>query len=139
MKKIFTLIPGAALAMLMISCTDLPVSGYDLVWDTPSEDASGSMPIGNGEVGANVWVEPNGDLVFYISRTDSWSETGELYKLGRIRVSITPSIVSGDDFSQTLDLADFGSKSKCGSFLASGRHSSESEPTNSALPGRSAR
>lgn len=106
MKKIFTLIPGAALAMLMISCTDLPVSGYELVWDTPSEDASGSMPIGNGEVGANVWVEPNGDLVFYISRTDSWSETGELYKLGRIRVSITPSIVSGDDFSQTLNLAD---------------------------------
>ena len=82
------------------------VSDYDLVWDSPSTDASGSMPIGNGEVGANVWVEPNGDLVFYMSRTDSFSETGELYKLGRIRVSFTPSLVSSDDFCQTLDLAD---------------------------------
>lgn len=106
MKNLIISIPAAVLTVLLISCTDLPVSGYDLVWDTPSEDASGSMPVGNGEVGANVWVEPNGDLVFYISRTDSWSETGELYKLGRVRVSFSPSIVSGDDFSQILDLAD---------------------------------
>ena len=82
------------------------ISRYDLVWDSPSGDASGSMPIGNGEVGANVWVESNGDLVFYISRTDSWSETGELYKLGRVRLSFSPSIVSGGDFSQILDLED---------------------------------
>jgi len=77
---------------------------YDVIWNTPSGDASGSMPIGNGEVGANVWVEENGDIVFYISRTDSWSETGELFKLGRVRVSLTPSLISGEDFAQVLDL-----------------------------------
>lgn len=80
------------------------VDRYDLIWDSPSGDASGSMPIGNGELAANVWVEQNGDLVFYMSRTDSWSETGELYKLGRIRVSFSPSITSSSDFSQVLDL-----------------------------------
>ena len=101
----------AAFAILLTmsqvaSARNTEVSNYDLVWNTPSKDASGSMPIGNGEVGANVWVEPNGDLVFYISRTDSWSETGELYKLGRIRVSFNPSIVSQGDFCQRLDLAD---------------------------------
>ena len=77
---------------------------YNIVWNTPSANASGSMPIGNGEVGANFWVEQNGDIVFYISRTDSWSETGELFKVGRIRVSITPSITAENDFVQTLDL-----------------------------------
>ena len=96
----------SSLLLLIFSACNAEVSRYDLVWDTPSENASGSMPIGNGEVGANVWVEPNGDLVFYLSRTDSWSELGELYKLGRVRVSFSPSIVSGGDFSQRLDLVD---------------------------------
>ena len=94
------------IVVLLLSACSSEVSKYDIAWNTPSENASGNMPIGNGEVAANVWVEPNGDLVFYISRTDSWSETGELYKLGRVRVSFTPSIVSAADFSQRLDLAD---------------------------------
>ncbi len=108
MRKPIKIAILAALSLLSVSCNycGSEVSKYDLVWDTPSLDASGSMPIGNGEVGTNVWVEPNGDLVFYISRTDSWNETGELYKLGRVRVSFNPSIISGDGFSQVLDLAD---------------------------------
>lgn len=105
MKRIIHL-SIAYLIFFILSACQAEVSQYDLVWDTPSKDASGSMPIGNGEVGANVWVETNGDLVFYLSRTDSWSETGELYKLGRVRVSFNPSIVSGEDFRQVLDLAD---------------------------------
>ena len=64
---------------------------YDVVWDSPSTDASGSMPIGNGEVGLNVWVEADGDLVFYISRTDAWSECNRLLKLGRVRVKLSPN------------------------------------------------
>lgn len=83
----------------------MSVGKYNLVWDSPSQDASGSMPIGNGVLAANVWVEPDGDLVFYMSRTDSWSETGELYKLGRVRVSFAPSLTSKPGFSQTLDLS----------------------------------
>src|SRR5208337_1084065 len=44
---------------------------YNVVWTTPSKDAAGSMPLGNGEVGINLWVERDGDLLFYISRNDS--------------------------------------------------------------------
>ena len=97
----------ATAGYLLSYCTgsDVPgVSDYNVVWDSPSENAAGSMPIGNGEVGANFWVEPSGDMVFYISRTDAWSETGELYKLGRIRISTKPAITSAGDFCQTLDL-----------------------------------
>ena len=57
------------------------MSEYDVAWETPSEDSSGSMPIGNGDIGLNLWVNPAGELVFYISKTDSWSENARLLKL----------------------------------------------------------
>ena len=107
MKNAFIAVAAIASSMILIlSCDNVPgeYDRYNVVWNTPSENAAGSMPIGNGEVGANLWVEPSGDIVFYISRTDSWSETGELYKLGRIRISTTPSITSKGDFCQTLDI-----------------------------------
>jgi hypothetical protein len=51
---------------------------YNVVWDSPSKDQHGSVPLGNGATGVNAWIEPNGDLVFYISRTDSWGDNGRL-------------------------------------------------------------
>ena len=52
----------------------------NVVWTTPSKDSAGSMPLGNGEVGINLWVEEHGDLVFYISRSDALSEVSRLLK-----------------------------------------------------------
>ena len=81
------------------------VSDYNVVWDSPSADCNGSMPIGNGDIGANVWVEENGDLLFYISKTDAWDEHARLVKLGKIRVSLTPNpFAKGNAFKQELDL-----------------------------------
>ena len=81
------------------------VSDYNVVWESPSADCHGSMPIGNGDIGANVWVEAGGDLLFYISKTDSWCENARLLKLGRIRVSLTPNpFAKGASFRQELDL-----------------------------------
>ncbi len=78
---------------------------YDVVWDTPSRDSSGSMPIGNGDIGLNVWVEEGGDLLLYIGKTDAWSGNGRLLKLGRVRVKLWPSpFASGLPFRQTLKL-----------------------------------
>lgn len=63
------------------------------------------MPIGNGDIGANLWVEAGGDLLFYISKTDAWSENGRLLKLGKIRVKLTPNpFAEGSKFRQELDL-----------------------------------
>ncbi|GIV18779.1 MAG: hypothetical protein KatS3mg023_0530 [Armatimonadota bacterium] len=77
----------------------------NVVWDTPSADSSGSMPLGNGDTGINVWVEPNGDLVFYLSKTDAWSEINRLLKLGRVRVTLSPSLLrDGGFFRQELRL-----------------------------------
>ena len=35
------------------------------------------MPLGNGDIGVNAWVEPSGDLLFYVGKTDAWSENGD--------------------------------------------------------------
>jgi hypothetical protein len=82
-----------------------PVDPYNVVWNSPSKNSAGSMPTGNGDIGLNVWVEENGDLLFYISKTDAWSETVRLLKLGRVRVRITPNpFAAGQPFQQTLQL-----------------------------------
>jgi hypothetical protein len=78
----------------------------NLIWNTPSRDSAGSMPLGNGDIGLNVWVEENGDLLFYLSKTDAWDENARLLKLGRVRVSLTPNpFRAGQPFRQELDLA----------------------------------
>jgi len=82
-----------------------PMDKYNVVWDSPSEDHNGSMPIGNGDIGLNVWVEPGGDLLLLISKTDAWSENCRLLKLGRVRVSLSPNpFADTDSFQQVLKL-----------------------------------
>lgn len=89
------------------------ISQYNEVWNSPSQDENGSMPLGNGSTGLNAWIEPNGDLVFYISRTDSWGDSGRLLKLGRVRITLDPAPDTGD-FLQTLELGDGMLKARCG-------------------------
>ena len=63
-------------------------SPYEVVWDSPSANSDGTMPLGNGEVALNAWIEPSGDLRFYIARTDSWDDNGRLLKVGSVRVRV---------------------------------------------------
>lgn len=77
-----------------------PPSCYDVVWNSPSTDYNGSMPLGNGEIGLNVWMEPSGDLLLYIGTTDSWDDNGRLLKLGRIRIKINNHPTNSEEFFQ---------------------------------------
>lgn len=88
-----------------VSAAPAALDAYDVVWRTPSRDASGSMPIGNGEVGCNVWCEPDGRLCFYVARTDSFSEASRLLKLGKVTVQVR-SPVDGEFFEQRLCLRE---------------------------------
>ena len=84
-----------------------PLDRCNVVWDSPSRNSSGSMPIGNGDIGMNVWVEENGDLLLLISRTDAWCENGRILKVGRVRVTLSPSpFAKGQTFRQELKLRD---------------------------------
>ena len=78
---------------------------YNVNWDTPSNRSAGSMPLGNGDISANVWAVEGGDIVLYIGKTDTWSELGRLLKLGRIRIRLSPNQIRPEfPFSQTLFL-----------------------------------
>src|SRR5258706_8155280 len=92
---------------------------YNVSWDIPGPTSSQSMPIGNGDIGLNVWVEQNGDLCFFIAKTDAWGaaaenernnwikEGGVLMKLGKVRVSLNPNpLVQGAPFNQVLRLSN---------------------------------
>jgi len=83
------------------------LSDYNVIWDSPSKNSMGSMPAGNGDIGINLWVEENGDLLFYLSKTDAWSENGRLLKIGKIRLSLLPNpFKNGNKFLQELKLKD---------------------------------
>jgi len=64
---------------------------------------AGSMPIGNGIVGANVWVE-SGALYLYVGSQNAWDENGDLLKLIKLALTFDPPL-SSTSFSQTLDLS----------------------------------
>lgn len=70
---------------------------FDVRYETLGQNASDSMPMGNGQVGLNVWTEQNGDVLFYVSRTDSISESCRFLKLGRIRVHFEPNPFTAED------------------------------------------
>ena len=105
-------------SLLLVSSASLQAAGlddYNVVWDSPSADSAGSMPLGNGEIALNAWVEPSGDLLFYIARTDAWSGSLEnphhgaygLLKVGRVRVSLSPNpFANATGFRQELKLRD---------------------------------
>ncbi|MCF7732074.1 MAG: DUF5703 domain-containing protein [Akkermansiaceae bacterium] len=98
--------------LMMIGCHFLAgaapsadlLDSYNVVWDSPSENAHGSMPLGNGDGGINAWVEPSGDLGLYLlpAWPKNWDVSFKLhapcnttvegvYKAGKLeKLKITP-------------------------------------------------
>jgi len=72
----------------------------NITWNSPSENAGGSMPCGGGDIGLNVWVE-KGDLLFYLSRSGTFDENNALLKLGRVRIKLNPNPFSERPASRT--------------------------------------
>ena len=81
------------------------VARYNVVWNTPSKDASGVMPIGNGDIAAGVYAIEGGDLNLLLAKNDAYTYAGDLFKTGRVRVSLVPNpFQPGKPFRQVLDL-----------------------------------
>jgi alpha-L-fucosidase 2 len=105
LRGLFLLSYYPAQAALLPSDVLAKLNSYNVIWTTPSTTGSaGSMPIGNGDITANVWVESGGDLVMYIGKSDSWSEATRLLKVGETRFHFSPNpFASGQPFNQTLN------------------------------------
>ncbi len=81
------------------------LDSYNVTWTTPAQTDRGSLPLGNGEVGVNVWVLPDGAIEFYLARTDARTELDRSVKLGKVRISFSPDTgLIGPAFRQTLVL-----------------------------------
>lgn len=74
----------------------------------PAEDASASVPLGNGDIALNAWVAPSGAVCAYVGKSDSWGEFGQLYKVGRFGLRLLDRdgnpVLLGQNFSWSLDL-----------------------------------
>lgn len=104
-------------ALAKPAAPDTLLNKYNVTWDTPGPTSAESMPIGNGDIGLNLWTEKNGDLVFYISKTDAWGtpdgqtdpwmkQGGVLMKLGAVRISVNPNpLAKNAVFKQVLKLS----------------------------------
>ena len=80
---------------------------FNVVWDSPSANHHGSMPLGNGDIALNAWMSADGDLHFYISKTDAWDDNANLLKVGKVRVHFEPNpIAAGQAFRQELKLSE---------------------------------
>lgn len=84
-----------------------PPDAYNVEWNAPSADHHGSMPLGNGDIALNAWASTNGDLQFYIGKTDAWDDNARLLKVGKVRIHLEPNpFAGGRPFRQTLSLRD---------------------------------
>jgi hypothetical protein len=78
---------------------------YNVIWTTPSQNSSESMPCGGGDIGLNVWVE-KGEILFYLSRSGAFDENNVFPKFGRVRLKLTPNPFEGGEFRQELKLKE---------------------------------
>lgn len=84
----------------------LDLARHYVVWKRPSKDVTGQMPLGNGDIAAGVYAIEDGDLYLLLSKNDAFTYNGDLFKTGRIRISLDPNpFAKGKSFLQTLDLA----------------------------------
>jgi len=106
--------PGWKAAMIVlvatISCVQPKsqspdLAAYNVVWESPSKDPSGQMPLGNGDIAAGVYAIEDGDLYLLLSKNDALTYNGDIFKTGRVRVTIDPNpFEKGKPFRQVMDL-----------------------------------
>ena len=101
----------------MISAEEEPVSllrvergFYDVHWSAPSASPQDTLPLGNGDVAANVRVDENGALRVLLSKSDAWSGNGRLLKLGSVKITLQPSLLPGRTFRSFLSFSSFAGR-----------------------------
>lgn len=99
MRKLFVGVMLAVCCMIHA----VPVSEYNIKWNTQSKGSHESMPCGGGDIGLNVWVEQD-DILFYMNRSGAFDENNCFLKQGRVRIKLTPNPFAEGAFSQELHL-----------------------------------
>jgi len=81
------------------------IEDYSFRYSGVMKDAMKSLPLGNGDIGVNVWLSPDGNLHLLLGKSDSWSELYRLLKPAHVVLNMTPCpFENGADFN--LSIAD---------------------------------
>ena len=101
----FLLLNSCSVKSDKIKAHEERMNRYNVVWNSPSKDASGVMPVGNGDIAAGVYAIENGDLYLLLAKNDAYTYMGDIFKTGRVRITLDPNpFITGKAFRQTLDL-----------------------------------
>ena len=78
------------LAIALSVCLCNPAGAVDdFAWNTPSVNCSGSMPLGGGDIGMNVWVDfSSNDVQCLVCQSGSFDENNTLLKFGQLRIQL---------------------------------------------------
>ena len=81
------------------------IKDYNVIWNSPSKDASGQMPLGNGDIAAGVYAIEDGDLYLLLAKNDAFTYSGDIFKTGRVKISISSNpFATGKPFKQIMDM-----------------------------------
>lgn len=78
---------------------------YNVIWESHSQDHTGQMPLGNGDIAAGVYAIENDAIYMLLAKNDAFSYNGDIFKTGRVKIALDPNpFEEGKPFEQTLDL-----------------------------------
>ncbi len=80
------------------------IRDYTFRYRGSMKTAMQSLPIGNGDIGANVWLSEDGRVHFLLSKTDAWSELYRLLKTAHVVLTVDPCpFADGADFALSME------------------------------------
>ncbi len=93
-----------AVACCCAACADEAPSPYKVAWSSPSTNWNGTMPLGNGELAVNAYLDGAiGRLHLLLARIDAMDELGRHVKIAEVLVDDLPAWTDGVPYLQTLD------------------------------------
>jgi len=103
--KVIVTIFFVIISCLQLNAQSQNIEAYNVIWESPSKDASGQMPLGNGDIASGVYAIEDGDLYLLLSKNDAFTYWGDIFKTGRVRISFSSNpFAKGKSFRQVMDM-----------------------------------
>lgn len=79
------------------------VSDFNLQFREPGTDSWSSLPLGNGEITAQVWTNKDGSIQSYLATSDSRDGMDNPIKVGKLTIRFEPNIfANGSGYTEVL-------------------------------------
>lgn len=102
-KKSLILVCAVLMQLIVVDVAAQKIADFNLVHKQKGTDSWSSMPLGNGELSAQVWTNPNGAIELYLGRTDSRDAMDNVLKIGKLSLQFEPNILLPENgYTETL-------------------------------------